>query len=398
MRIAYITAHAPFGRGETFVVEEMLAVNEQGVELLIVPRNPPKEVFHGRARQLLDQTIWLPLLNRQIVFAFLKALVSNLKIWRVLWLIFRHSSRTLKILIKNLIITPKAVFIADLFRKAQVAHIHAHWGSTTSTMALIASKLIGIPWSFTLHRWDIAENNLLKVKVEQAAFVRCISEGGRRELLGIIGNAYQDKVKVVHMGVRIPAEQNLVNRCPDSDFVIACPANFVPVKGHRFLIEACNILVKKGLGSFRCLIIGDGPLEKELRRQVTSLGLERVIKFLRRLSHERLLQMYEKGEVDVVVLPSIVTDEGEKEGIPVALMEAMAYGLPVISTNTGGIPELLSDEAGIIVEERNAEQLADAIQKLWKERAFAIDLGKRGRCRIEDAFNLQKNVERLIMC
>lgn len=396
MRIAYITAHAPFGRGETFVVEEMIAVNEQGVELLIVPRNPPKEVFHGRAKRLLGQTIRMPLFNKQIVFAFLKSLVSNPKIWRVFWLIFRHS-RTLKILIKNLVVTPKGVFIADLFRKAQIAHIHAHWGSTTSTMGLIASELTGIPWSFTLHRWDIAENNLLEFKVKHAAFVRCISEDGRRELLSIIGNTYQDKVEVVYMGVRIPPKQRLANHSRDAEFVIACPGNLLPKKGHSFLIEACGILVKKGLEGFRCLIIGDGPLEQELRRQVASLGLEKVIEFLGRLAHERLLEMYEKDEVDVVVLPSVVTDEGEKEGIPVALMEAMAYGLPVISTDTGGIPELLSNGAGIIVRERNADQLADAIQKLWREKAFAIEVGQRGRRRVEDAFNIQKNVERLIM-
>ncbi|GEA16570.1 colanic acid biosynthesis glycosyltransferase WcaL [Moorella sp. E308F] len=395
MKIAYITAHAPFGRGETFVLEEMLAMAELGVELVIVPRNPPKEVFHDLARQLLDRAIWLPLFNWRIFLSFLKTVALNPRLWRILGRILRHS-RTLKILVKNLAVVPKAVFIAGLLRQARVEHIHAHWGSTTATMAWIASELTGIPWSVTLHRWDIAENNLLRFKVERAAFVRCISEDGRREVLCIVGETYQDKVKVLHMGVRLP--DTLLPQFHPSrpDFVFACPANLVPVKGHRFLIEACALLLETGIRDFRCLFIGDGPLEAEIRQQIAQLGLEEVVSLVGRLPHGELLRMYERGEVDAVVLPSIVTGDDEREGIPVALMEAMAYGIPVVSTNTGGIPELLSDGAGIIVRDKDARQLAGAVERLIKDEKLAREIGEKGRRKVDEEFNLHKNVKLLL--
>ncbi len=395
MKIAYITAHAPFGRGETFILEEMLAVAELGGELIIVPRNPPKEVFHESAQLLQDRAVWLPLFNWRIFLSLLRTAALNFRLWRILGNILRHS-RSLRILVKNLAVTPKAVFVAELLRRAKVEHIHAHWGSTTATMAFIASELTGIPWSMTLHRWDIAENNLLKLKVERAAFVRCISEDGRREVLRIVGEKYQHKVKVLHMGVRIPEVPSAPKRHPKPVFVVACPANLVPVKGHRFLIEACALLKEAGVRNFRCLIIGDGPLEAELRQKVAQLGVEEIVRFVGRMPHGDLTRMYERGEVDAVVLPSIVTDDGEREGIPIALMEAMAYGIPVISTNTGGIPELLLGEAGILVREKDARELAEAIEKLMGDKDLCSEVGCRGYHKVSEEFNLRKNTALLL--
>jgi len=395
MKVAYITAHAPYGPGETFVLEEMLAMAEIGVDLVIIPRNPSKVVFHKDAQRLLNNTLWLPLLNREILLVFLGALLSRLRLWQVIWSILRHSPSP-KILIKNLAVLPKSVFIASRLMKEKVEHIHAHWGSTTATMAWIASELAGIPWSMTLHRWDIAENNLLRLKVDRAAFVRVISEDGRREVLRIVGEGYRDKVKVLHIGVRLPDLSSLQSPPQRSHFVVACPANLVPKKGHRFLVEACKLLLERGVRDFRCLIIGDGPLEAEICQQVAELGLEAFVKLRGRLPHEELLEMYRKGEVDAVVLPSIVTEDGEKEGIPVSLMEAMAYRIPVVSTDTGGIPELIGNGAGIVVKEKDAQQLVDALERLIKDAELRRELGEEGYQKIYEEFNLRKNAEALL--
>jgi len=120
------------------------------------------------------------------------------------------------------------------------------------------------------------------------------------------------------------------------------------------------------------------------------------IKFLGRLPHEQLLGLYAEGRVDVVVLPSIVTGDDVREGIPVALMEAMSYGIPVISTRTGGIPELLGDGSGIMVEEKDAESLAGAIEKLINDPDYYALTGMRGREKIERDFNLSLISERLL--
>jgi len=102
--------------------------------------------------------------------------------------------------------------------------------------------------------------------------------------------------------------------------------------------------------------------------------------------------------VDAVVLPSITTDDNEREGIPVALMEAMAYGIPVVSTRTAGIPELISEGAGLLVGEKEAQELAGAIEKLITDEELAAEIGKRGRERVEEEFHLQKNARLLLQC
>ncbi|MDD3565960.1 MAG: glycosyltransferase family 4 protein [Methanothrix sp.] len=391
MKVAYITAHTPFGRGETFVLEEMAAMSDHGAELVIVPRNPPKEVFDEHAQQFIECAIWLPIINKKILLLFLKTLAVDPRVWVIISRIFRNS-RTLKILVKNLALVPKSFYISELFCKRGIEHIHVHWGSTTSTMAWIASELTNIPWSMTLHRWDIAENNMLKLKVDRAAIVRCISEDGRDEVLRIVGEEFREKVKILHMGVMLPELSSERSPLPRSDFAILCPANFVPKKGHRFLIEACALLVTRGTKNLRCLLTADGPLEEEIRQQIAELGLEKIVHLVGRIPYGKLLDMYKIGEVDVVVLPSIVTSDGEREGIPVALMEAMAYGIPVISTETGGIPELLKDGAGLLVPPESSEKLAEAIAQLMSNRDLRMSLSQKGYERILEDFNLRKNI------
>lgn len=268
-------------------------------------------------------------------------------------------------------------------------------GHNVTIISASYSHLFRNPRSMTLHRWDITENNMLRLKVEKAAFTRCIAKDGQKEVLSIVGKKYHNKIKVLYMGIFIPKKLPEINQKPQKIFVITCPANFVPKKGHKFLIEACSLLVKRGLRDFQCLLIGDGPIKDSLRDYAVSLEVEHIVKFLGLLPHENLLKMYENGEVNVVVLPSIITDDGEKEGIPVALMEAMAYGIPVISTNTGGIPELL-EGAGIIVSEKDSVSLANAIEKCIIDREYAYKLGLLGREKVMSEFNIEKNVKKLI--
>jgi len=400
MKVAYITAQAPYGRGETFIIEEMLELKKTGTNLLIIPRNPTQNVFHEEAKNLLGDTLWFPLINSKMVvclfsFFFMRPMIL-LKLVRA---IFKNSP-DIKILIKNLTILPKSIFVARLIKNKNVSHIHAHWGSTTATLAWLISELTGIPWSFTLHRWDITENNMLREKVKTADFVRCISKTGRKETLQIVGHEFADKIKLIHMGVKVPYSSATLpsnSTRGRKSFTIVCPANFVEVKGHRFLIKACSLLVRKGITNFQCLLFGEGPLVGEIRGMLQKLGLEECVKVPGSIPHEKLMEMYERREVDAVVLPSINTDRGDMEGIPVALMEAMAYGFPVISTHTGGIPELLSDGAGIIVQEQNPEQLAEAIEKLIKDEKLAMEVGERGYTRVKDQFNLFVNVKQLQM-
>lgn len=394
MKICYITTQIPFGIGEAFILEEMLEAKHQGVDLLIIPRNPDKNIFHKKAKELLESAIWLPIVNSKMIIIFLKALLTNTFFWRILGSIVLHS-RNPRIFIKNLIVLPKGVFVAKIIQKEKVEHIHAHWGSTTSTMAYIVFRITGIPWSFTLHRWDIKENNILEEKVKSAKFTRCISEHGKNELFGIIGKECEDKIKVIHMGVNIPENIPEWQRVKEL-FTIIVPANLLEVKGHKYIVEACSMLVKEGARNFQCIFYGDGPFRTKLKNLIEERALTNYMKIPGVIPHEKLIEIYKNKKIDIVVLPSIITNKGEHEGIPVALMEAIAYKISVISTNTGGISELLSGGAGVIVEEKNSRKLADAIKKLMENSNLKRNLGESGREKIQNEFNVHKNVQALL--
>jgi len=397
MKILYLTAQAPYGKGETFIIEEMLALEENGADLLIIPRNPSKKIFHKEAEKLLKNTAWLPLINKKILIYSLKTLFTKIFIWKILYKILTKS-RNPWILIKNLTILPKALFLSKTIKRKNVQHIHAHWGSTTSTMAYVISQITNISWSFTLHRWDIKENNLLKEKVKSAEFVRCISMHGKNELTEIVGNKYLEKIYIIHMGTKIPDKNILKSpkQKTNQTFQITTPANLLEVKGHKYLIEAISCLLASGIKNFKCTFYGNGPLKEDLEKLIKKNKLSNYIKIHQAIPHEKLINMYKNREVNLIVLPSINTKNGAHEGIPISLMEAMVHKIPVISTNTGGIPELLSSNAGIMVEEKNPKKIAKAIEYLIEHPNEAKKMGENGRKAVLKKYNWENESKKLL--
>lgn len=394
MRVAYITAKIPFGSQETFILTEILELQKSGMDIVILPRDKGKHVLHKNAESLLPYTLNIPWFDHKIALNALRLIIVKPLIFIKLIYKTVFKARNLKIGLKNLVILPKSLYVSNILRKKSISHIHAHWASTTATMAYIISEVTGIPWSFTAHRWDISENNILKEKCKTASFVRAISKDGQKEINDIVNNiSISTKTLVIHMGINIP-NNNAYNNPASRTFTILCPANLVTIKGHKYLFEACYILSKKDF-NIKCLIAGDGPLEEELKKLTIKLNIQEYIEFLGRLPHDMILELYSKSLIDAVVLPSIVTDDGEKEGIPVALMEAMSYGVPVVSTNTGGIVELIDGECGVLIEQKDSTAIARAIEKLIIDKAYYESLCKKGREKVLKDFNISETSSRL---
>ena len=277
------------------------------------------------------------------------------------------------------------MWLASVATEWEADHIHCHWGGTTATMAMIASQFSGVPWSLTLHRWDIVENNLLALKARQASMVRFISEDGFLMGKGL-GMPDSGHVRVLHMGVDMPA---LPSEARPSGRIILCPARLVDVKGHKFLLEAWKTLKDKGVDG-ELWLAGDGPLRPSLERLSAKLGLRGSVRFLGMVPHKRLLEMYEQFGVAAVVLPSIDLGAGCHEGIPVALAEAMSYGIPVVATRTGGTTELIQPGTGLLVAPQDSPALARAIESLLKDPLGAQKLGKYGRSRVAQEFDIHR--------
>ena len=394
MRLAYITVSCPFSDGETFIIEEMRKVLEAGVDLTIIPLRPERIPRDSKAKELLPLALESRLFSLTVIRMFLKVLFRSPLLILKLFIIILRRSRNLRILLKNLTVFPKGVYIGDILKKRNIEHIHVHWASTPTTVAWIASKISGIPFSFTAHRWDIGENNLLSIKCEDADFVRVISLDGKNEILRITGRKdLEGKLKVLYMGVEIPP--HLDKEKENRPFTIACPANFVEKKGHKYFLNSIKNLNQNGK-NFICYLIGDGPLKEEIEDFISKNNLKEKAILTGRLPHSEVMGLFRKGEIDLVVLPSIETSQGEKEGIPVVLMEAMAHCIPVVSTPTGGIPELITQDTGILVPQKDEDALQKAITDLINNVELRNKLGKEGRRRVEELFNLNSNVRKLL--
>jgi glycosyltransferase involved in cell wall biosynthesis len=394
MRIAYVSQQAPFGPSETFINSEVQALLDDQVSLLVIPLRPNRHLGHTVSHEHEQAIRRTGLLSRDVLWVLAKTCFCKpLHLWRGIRALYPLET-SLANTAKNLVSLPKAMWIAHQVRKEGVTHIHAHWLSTSSTAAMVASRLTGVPYSVTAHRTDIQLRNLIERKAASAVFIRTIDCAGREEVRQAVAPQYRRKVILLHMGVQVP-ELSEVRDPPDGSrpLQVLVPAQLKAKKGHRFLFEAIARLQGPGV---RFLIAGEGPLRKELDALADHLRIRSRLRFLGLVDHSQLLSMYGAGEIDLVVLPSIVTADGRKEGIPVSLMEAMAHGVPVISTATAGVPELVSPGAGWLVPPEDPEALSNAIAEAISDPFERQRRGAEGRAVVERDFSARQIASQLL--
>jgi colanic acid/amylovoran biosynthesis glycosyltransferase len=384
MRIVYLTQRLPYGEGETFIVPEVEALLAAGHELLIVPRSSNDPVVHDNVGGLMLRTRRLPRAPG-IAAAMAGALIRRpRRTIGAFWSLRRTRPR--RRALANAVATAQGVWLAGMARAWGADHIHAHWAHLTATLAMGASAVSGIPWSFTAHRYDVVLNNLLTEKLRSARFGRFIAQQTLAMARPLVAPDALARATVLHMGVSLPPAP--VGKHPErATPAVLCPARLVPVKGHRYLIEAAALLVDRGM-AFELWLAGDGPEADSIAGQIDRLGLSARVRRLGTVPHGELLRMYREREVDCVVLPSVDLGGGLHEGLSVALIEAMAYSVPVIATRTGGLPELLDGGAGVLIPPADPPALADALGRVLCSSAFRADLARAGRHRVEEEFDV----------
>jgi glycosyltransferase involved in cell wall biosynthesis len=389
MRLIYVTAGFPTGPGEAFFAAEVEALRALGHDVRLVPIRGRGPVVHDDAQALLRFAFVRPLLDPTIAWTALTELArSPGSVAAALGAVLR--ARSVRVALKNLAVAPKALWLAALARSLRAEHIHAHWAGTTSSAALIASRVSGTPWSFTAHRWDIDEDNVLGRKTAEAAFTRAIDRLGAEQVKAHA--APEAEVLVVHMGVPLAEAQP---SSPQGEALrVLAAGNLVDKKGHSVLVDAAGLLRARGT-PFTVEIVGGGPLEERLQSQIDSSSLGDVVRLAGPMPHGRLLGELALGRWDVVVQPSVVLPDGETEGIPVTLLEAMAHGVPVVASAIGGIPELLEDDSGLLVPPEDPGALADALAGLAAEPGLRGRLGESGRQRIAQEFEAGAIARRL---
>ncbi|MGC2633444.1 MAG: glycosyltransferase [Candidatus Cybelea sp.] len=367
MNVAIISSRFPRFGAEAFLGAELNGLRRHFERVIVVP-----------ARESLFS-------RRTFNDAFQTVRSHPTRIPGVLKLLFFGSSRP-TVFFKNLLILPKALAVARTVELENVDHIHAYWMSAPATVALVASEMTGVPWSSSAHRWDIYENNLLCRKAEKATFLRTISERGSHDLAKLIGASHRAKVTQVRVGVKIPA---IEPRSSTGPVRLLCAANLIEQKGHLDLLEALAVATARNV-DYHCDIAGSGPLYARIERRIGELGLSGRVVLCGRIDHAQLLDNLRLGEYDVAVLASRSEGRGRMEGIPVALIEAMAAGVPCIATDSGSIPELLDEASGFVVAVGNANRFADAIERVATSPGLRLQLGRNARRRIVQHFNVEQ--------
>jgi glycosyltransferase involved in cell wall biosynthesis len=399
-KIGYIMSQFPT-LTETFVLYEMLAIEDEGARVELYPlRYRSGLKMHAEAAGWLARSHDEPLLSWSIVRANLHFLARRpIRYLTTLLLLLRRTWGSARYFVGALAFFPKAIGFARRMAADRVDHLHAHFASHPAAVAWVIHRLSGIPFSFTAHGSDLhRDRHMLKDKVAEADFVVAISNYNRDVILKECGPGAGAKVAVIHCGVDIqvfrPGSARAVGESCSRPFTVLCVGTLHEVKGQSYLIEACRQLAGRGI-AFACHFVGDGPDRQDLARQAAQAGIGDQVHFRGQLTQDEVREVL--AGADVVAAPSVPTRDGRREGIPVALMEAMASGVPVVASRISGIPELVEDgETGLLVEPRDVEGLARALEQLLRDEGLRSRLGTAGRVKVEREFNLRKSAATLM--
>jgi glycosyltransferase involved in cell wall biosynthesis len=382
-RLLYVASSFPYGQNDTFFGPEVQELVRQGVDVLAVPVRPRGPLTTPAAESL---TVRKPLFDGEVARAaaaeLLRAPAATLAAFLLL---FRSPAPS--VLARNLAAFPKALWLARLARRWQADHIHAHWAGPPSTTALVASRLSGVPWSFTAHLADIQACNLLHEKCATAAFVRFIAHAMEDLMRRCAPGVDESRWVVVRLGVDLPAVREGPPPANDPR-VVLFPARFDPEKRHRTLVDAVALLVRGG-ERLELWLAGSGRLRPDIERQARELGLGGAVRFLGYVKNAEILGWLEEGRVDLVALPS------DWEGVPVSLIEALAYGIPAVASDVGGVAELVGSGCGVLVPPGDPADLADGIRRLLRSPQLREDVSRKGRARVEHEYAVERVVVRL---
>ena len=406
IRIGYVLKRFP-RLSETFILNELLQLERQGVELEVFSLlRPPDEPRHALLEELRAPVYYLPSSSAAEGIR-LSVQGCNGKIHKRS--IAEHLDGSDEPFDEAMpgksgkdaaTLVIKAASVAMLSRTHGIRHLHAHFGSDATTVAMLAARLARLSYSFTAHARDIyhlyndpeTDAQMRRAKIAEAAFVATVSDFNRQHLLELAEPQHAARITRLYNGIDLDRfrPQSRVSRHPQR---ILAVGRLVEKKGFADLIEACRILSGAGT-QFSCDIIGEGPLRDQLERQIADAGLAGVVVIRGAMPQERLQQ--EMQTATMLVLPCVVTSSGDRDGLPTVLLEALACGLPCISTSVTGVPEIIGHgKNGLLAKPNDPLSLARCMTRLLANPAERECFALAGRRKAEADFDLTKNVASL---
>jgi glycosyltransferase involved in cell wall biosynthesis len=419
--VAYVVKGFP-RLSETFVASEIYRLEQAGIPLRLYVLKPVEPHERGashamvgriRARPVylpatssLSRTsrvrwlarnlpTFLPALRRVarrrplgLLRATTAALADALRARRLWWSLPR------KVFLRELLL---GVALADrLFEAGDVRHLHAHFAHGSTTVTWYASRITGVPFSFTGHARDIYTEQLnpgglLPRKLHAARFVVTCTEANRRHLGELAGRA--DVHRVYH-GLNVDFARILAAAgeppARNGRFRVLAVGRLVAKKGFDVLVEAIGILAHRGVPVEAVIVGHRAPLEPEvgpeLERAIAERGLSGSVRLLGSMTQTALFDEYRLASA--FCLPCRVVDSGDRDGIPNVMVEAMACGLPVVGTEVSGLPELVeTGRNGLLVPPEDPEAVAAALLRLHGDPDLAAALGRQAAVTVRERFD-----------
>jgi colanic acid/amylovoran biosynthesis glycosyltransferase len=288
----------------------------------------------------------------------------------------------------------QAVYVGLSLQKIGIRHVHAHFAGMAARTAFWIGRFFPISFSFTAHANDIFAPRDFQIGLDKlvGAARLIVTETDYAERF--LRERFPDSATRIHRiynGLDLTPFKR-ADFSPSPPLLVAI-GRLIAKKGFADLLRACRLLMERGK-SFRCEIIGEGPLEQELREEIAQLRLQECVELPGAKPQHDIREHL--AEANAFVLPSVVDPEGGMDNLPTVIMEAMAAGLPVVSTSIGGIPEMVvQNETGFLVPPGDVAALAGAIEKVINNRSLAQKLGQTGYERARMHFSIEKNVREL---
>ena len=385
MKIGYVLKSYP-RLSQTFIVNELLAHERAGASIEIVSLRPPRdELRHASIERVRAPVTYLPW-EASDTQAFWSAAGQLVALQPQAW----HA-------LKDVLDEPaeevlQGMRVACWALERGIDHLHAHFGNVAAAVARLAARMAGLPYSFTAHAIDIFHDKVDPVvlgrKLADAKQVVTVSEFNRRFLQQRYGEAACN-VRRVYNGLDM-SEFEFASPHDRPPMILAV-GRLVEKKGFLDLVDACALLMRRGV-NFRCLIVGDGPEEKALRAQIQLVGLAGRLDLAGVRSQEEVKRLIQASAC--IAAPCVVGRDGDMDGLPTVILEALALGTPCVSTDVTGIPEVLHDGAtGLVVPQHMPERLADALERLLRDADLRVALAGQGRVLVEREFDIHRNTE-----
>jgi colanic acid/amylovoran biosynthesis glycosyltransferase len=396
MRVGYVLKRYP-RYSETFIVNEILAHEAAGLNIEIFALRPPEDTHFqniiSRVRAPVHY-IRKPVQGR--MSESLNSLAPTAASY--FWAELQEVSRVIPEFWEKLSVAKgegastvyQAAWLAREVSTRGITHLHAHFGTIATSVARLASHFSGVPYTFTAHAKDIFHESIdsedLGRKLSDAKTVITVSDYNLKYLQETYGAAAR-RVQRIYNGLDLSqlSYRSPLHRPPLIVFV----GRLIEKKGVLILVEACRKLKDWGC-EFRCQIIGTGYLQEQLQQQIQQLHLDSVVEIVGPRPQNEVFEHIQQAAA--FVAPYVIGSDGNRDGLPTVLLEAMALGTPCVATDVTGIPEIVRDkETGLLVPQHDVEALASALMQLLNNATGREKLAVQARQLIETAFDIHRN-------